>query len=314
MVLGAVSAGRFGAGGLDDIASAFVIEGAPIRGRIVRLGPASVDPILKRHDYPRPVATILGEAVALAALIGSAMKHEGRLILQVEGDGPVAFLVAEYRAGLGVRGYAKVDRDRLGAALGANPPGRAAMSALFGAGAFAMTLDQGADTQRYQGIATLEGETLAACAERYFQQSEQTPTHIRLAVAESVGSKGAVWRAGGVFLQRIAADVARGETDDDWETARTHFDTIGDDELTDPMLTPDRLLFRLFHEQGVRLAQPSGVVEHCTCDRARFVAVLQQFDRAELRAMAEDDGLLHARCEFCARTYEIAPEEVSAQT
>ncbi len=315
---GAVSASPAGAGslvgpaGLDDVVCPFVIDQAPIRGRIARLGAASIDPILKRHDYPRPVATVLGEAVVLAALIGTAMKHSGRLIVQVEGDGPLSFVVAEYRAALGVRGYAKIDAAGFRQAFGADPPGRLPISAMLGAGAFAMTLDQGPDTERYQGIAPLQGDTLAACAEHYFRQSEQTPTCFRLTVAQSISHDLSRWRAGGVFLQRIAGDAARGEADDAWETAQTHFSTIGDDELTDPMLGADRLVYRLFHEQGVRLAQPTEVVERCTCDRARFTAVLQGFEQAEVRAMALEDGLLHARCEFCGRTYLIAPDEIGA--
>ncbi len=318
MVSGAVSAspagiaGHVGPTGLDDVVCPFVIDQAPIRGRIARLGSASIDPILKRHSYPRPVATVLGEAVVLAALIGTAMKHTGRLIVQVEGDGPVSFVVAEYRAALGVRGYAKINVVRFRQMFGDDPPGRLPIAAMFGAGAFAMTLDQGPDTERYQGIAPLEGDTLAACAEHYFMQSEQTPTRFRLTVAESLIDGLSRWRAGGLFLQRMAGDTARGEADDEWETAQTHFSTIGDDELTDPMLGADRLLYRLFHEQGVRLAQPNEVVERCTCDRGRFLTVLRGFDQAELRAMALDDGLLHAHCEFCGRTYIIAPDEIGA--
>ena len=177
---------------LDDLAAPFQIDHEPVRGRLVRMG-ASVDEILTRHDYPPPVANLLGETCALAALVGSSLKFEGRLIVQAQGDGPVSYVVADYDTEGALRGYCRFDAERLAAiddgsrALGART--------LLGAGVFIMTVDQGADTERYQGVTPIEGETLAFCAERYFAQSEQTPTRVRLAVGQADAGAGPKWRA-----------------------------------------------------------------------------------------------------------------------
>src|SRR5687768_3854020 len=212
----------------DDQVGAFQIEGEPVRGRIVRLGPA-VDQILAAHDYPEPVANLLGETCALAALVGSNLKFEGRLIIQAQGSGPVRFVVADYDTSGALRGYCRFDEGEVAeAAQGFARPGA---RSLLGDGVFIMTVDQGPDMDRYQGVTAIEGETLALCAEQYFAQSEQTPTRVRLAVGQSVDGSGSVWRAGGVLIQNIAEDQARGSTEDAWERTQALFETLGEDEL-----------------------------------------------------------------------------------
>ncbi|MBU4433459.1 MAG: Hsp33 family molecular chaperone HslO, partial [Alphaproteobacteria bacterium] len=172
---------------LDDVVSAFQIEGLPVRGRVVRLG-AAVDEVLTRHDYPEPVANLLGEACALAALVGSSLKFEGRLIIQAQGDGPVRYVVVDYDTSGGLRGYCRFDADEVAQVSdGFVRPGA---KTLLGGGVFIMTLDQGADMDRYQGVTPIEGETLALCAEQYFAQSEQTPTRVRLAVGQADTGEG----------------------------------------------------------------------------------------------------------------------------
>lgn len=278
----------------------------------MRLGKDTVDPILRRHDYPEPVAALVGEAVALVALIGSAMKVTGRMILQAEGNGPVQFVVAEYRSADaengkgGVRGYAKLDRDAFNTKFGDKPPHRANVRQLLGEGAFSMTLDQSDEMERYQGVTPLDGETLSDCAETYFLQSEQIPTRIVLAIAEAyVGGETPYWRAGAALLQRMADDDARGGGEAAWEEALAKLETTGADELTDPGLTADRLLFRLFHEQGVRLAAPQDLDERCTCNVERLAAILSRFSAEELSDMREPDGGIKARCKFCGRSYDL---------
>ena len=163
----------------DDLAAAFQIEGWPVRGRLVRLGSA-IDAILSAHAYPEPVAALLGEACALAALIGSALKFEGRLIVQAQGAGPVRYVVADYDTQGHLRGYCRFDEAEVAAASqGFVRPGA---KTLLGEGVFVMTLDRGADFERTQGITPIEGESLSLAAEHYFQQSEQIPTRVRLAV------------------------------------------------------------------------------------------------------------------------------------
>jgi molecular chaperone Hsp33 len=291
----------------DDIVAPFSLDAAPVRGRIARLGPAALDPILRRHDYPRPAAMLLGEAITLAALVGSLLKVDGRFVVQAQGEGLVPLLVAEHSAG-GLRGYARLADGATEALARANriPP-----AALLGAGSLVMTLDQGPDTTPYQGIVPLVGDTLAACAESYFRVSEQTDTGIRLAVGE-VFSAGAppAWRAGGVLMQRLAGDTARGDTEEDWRRASILFGTLTDEELIDPALPADRLLYRLFHEEGARMAAPAALEDRCTCNAERLTNVMRQFPSEELRDLTESDGFLHARCQFCARQYLIEPEAV----
>ncbi len=282
----------------------FQIEGWPVRGRIARLSEV-VDDILRRHAYPEPVANLLGEACVLASLVGSSLKFKGRLIVQAQGDGPVAYVVADYDTEGLLRGYCKFDPERVAALQGGfSRPGA---GALLGQGVFIMTVDQGSDMDRYQGVTPIEGETLALCAERYFAQSEQTPTRVRLAVAQLQTGEGFSWRAGGMLLQNVAEDDARAPTAEVWERAQALFETLGEDELVDPTVPPQTLLWRLFHEDGVRLFQPTRLKAFCRCSQERIMAVLKSFPQAERAEMVEDDGHIRVTCEYCSRTYEIAP-------
>ena len=291
----------------DDLVAAFQLEGEPVRGRIARLGPM-VDDILTRHAYPEPVANLVGEACALAALVGASLKFEGRLILQAQGDGPVSFVVADYDTTGAIRGYCSYDAERVAeASKGFVRPGA---KSLLGTGVFIMTVDQGPDMDRYQGITPIEGETLALCAEHYFAQSEQVPTRIRLAVGHVRGDVETGWRAGGVIIQNVAEDDARGSTRDAWETAQALFETLGEDELIDPTVPPERLLYRLFHENGVRLFTPSPLRAVCRCSQDRIEGVLRSFPASERADMIEDDGLIRVTCEYCSRTYDVEPEAI----
>lgn len=292
----------------DDLAAAFQIEGWPVRGRIVRLG-ETIDAILSAHAYPEPVAALLGEACALAALVGSSLKFEGRLIVQAQGDGPVRYVVADYDTDGHMRGYCRFDEDEVAAASqGFARPGA---RSLLGQGVFVMTLDRGPDFERTQGITPIEGESLSLAAEHYFQQSEQIPTRVRLAVGSVVTETGTTWRAGGALIQLIAGDDARGSTEEVWDRSRALFQTLADDELLDPTITPETLLFRLFHEDGVRLEDARALVAQCRCSRERIASVLTSFDGVERAEMVEADGLIRVTCEYCATVYELAPEEIA---
>jgi molecular chaperone Hsp33 len=294
---------------LDDLAAPFQIENHPVRGRLVRLGPA-VDEILTRHDYPAPVANLLGETCALAALVGASLKFEGRLIVQAQGDGPVSYVVADYDTEGSLRGYCRYDPERLADLTAGTGFKAVGAQTLLGKGVFIMTIDQGADTERYQGVTPIEGETLAFCAERYFAQSEQTPTRVRLAVGQFDDGTGPKWRAGGILLQNIAEDAARGETAETWREAQFLFETVGEDELVDPNLTPETLLYRLFHEQGVRLFSAHPLKAFCRCNEDRIMTVLKSFGPEERADMVEPDGRIHVTCEYCSRVYKVEPAAV----
>lgn len=311
----------------DDLIVPFEAEGLDARGRLVRLGPA-VDAILARHAYPAPVSRLLGEAIALTALLGASLKFDGRFILQTQGDGPVSMLVADFGAPDTIRACATFDADALAAAgEHARDP-----AALLGTGHLAMTIDQGGEGTRYQGVVPLDGRSLAAAADLYFRQSEQIPTLVRLAVAEQVtpaapgGSARTAWRAGGLLLQHLprgdrapARDLPPGDAPRDWPIspgggeperwveARALAATVEDHELTDPTLTPERLLFRLFHERGVRLFGPQPVRDACRCSRERIEEMLLRFTPEERADMVAETGEIVVTCHFCSARYHFAP-------
>jgi molecular chaperone Hsp33 len=290
----------------DDFVAPFAIEEQPVRGRIARLGPA-IDQILTRHDYPEPVANLLGEACALAALVGSSLKFEGRLIVQAQGSGPVAYVVADYDTNGALRGYCRFDADRVAAASsGFVRPGA---RTLLGDGVFIMTVDPGPGMERYQGVTPIEGETLALCAESYFAQSEQVPTRVRLAVGQVDAGEGVHWRAGGMLLQNVAEDDARGSTEDAWTRAEAFFETVGEDELIDPTVSAQTLLWRLFHEDGVRLFPATTLSGFCRCNEERVIGMLMAFPPEERADMAQD-GRIEVTCEYCSRVYALPAEVV----
>lgn len=314
-----------GTGGGDDAVLAFRTMKSRAQGRIVRLG-RSVHEILDAHMYPDPVSELLGEALALAAMLGSLVKADGRLILQTKSDGPVRMLAVHFTAPGQLRGLATFDETRLGPVRVRRDGrrGRIGQGHLLGTGHLALTLDPGGNEPRTQGIVAIANHSLAQAALTYFRQSEQVPTFVRLAVARhSVRTAGGEaawhWRAGGLILQQLPEDVGTGDdsddglagdADEDWQRARMLAQTVEDHELLDPMLPPDRLLYRLFAEEGVRANAPLPVEAHCSCTRERVERLLKGFGRDELADMREADGGVSVTCEYCARYYKFTADEV----
>ena len=303
----------------DDLVLPFRTVKSDVVGRVIRLG-AVVDTVLSRHAYPEPVSHALGEALVLTAMLGSALKTEAKLILQTKTDGPLDLLVADFVAPGKVRGYASF--DKADAAL-AETKGRGDQGALLGKGHMAMTIDRGSDKDRYQGIVPLEGEPLVDAAHTYFRQSEQLPTFIRLAVARHYGpAQGGgqriwAWRAGGLMVQQLPREGGKRDdtvTDEDdeenWNRARHLAATVEDHELLDPMLAPERLLYRLFHEEGVRVTPSTQLVAECRCSRERIHGYLQRFGAEELKDMREPDGGVTVTCEFCSRKYRFSSADI----
>ena len=289
-----------------DYSARFVIETHPVHGRLVRLG-ETLDQILKAHDYPDVIANLLGEACVLAVLVGASLKFEGRLILQAQGDGAVRYVVADYDTRGGLRGFCRYDQGELDTLIAANEGSFQSLGAqaLLGKGTFIMTLDPEDHAERYQGITPIEGESLSLCAEHYFAQSEQVPTQIKLAVSESLGETGRVWRAAGAMIQAIAGDESRGDTRESFQHIRALFETLGEEELTDFDLTADRLLYRLFHEDGVRLSALKNVFKLCRCSQERVEGLVQSFTEQEQKDMVEADGKVHITCEYCSKTFLV---------
>lgn len=297
----------------DDLIAGFQVEDRALRGRALHAG-ETLNLILSAHDYPAPIARLLGEAVMIAALVGDAMKFQGRLIVQANGapGAPLRFVVAEFVAGEGVRGFAQMDRAAVETALAGEAGETGLVKTLLGEGTFAMTIDQGPDMDQYQGLAPLEGDSLAESAEHYFRQSEQTPTRLRLAVGEIWDGEGVkTWRGGGAMLQAVAGDEARGDTDEDWEHGLALFDTVTDAELLDPDLSLGRLLFRLFNKDGVRILPGNPVQRRCSCEPGRLARIIASFPESDVAEMVED-GRIVMTCEYCNKDFAFTPEEVEA--
>ncbi len=302
----------------DDIVLPFQADLADISGRLVRLGPA-VDAILRGHNYPESVCKLLGEAVALTALLGASLKFDGKFTFQTKTDGPVNLLVVDYKSTGALRGYAGFDAEAV-AALDTKEefePGD-----LLGQGHLAMTIDRGPDMDNYQGVVALEGGNLNEAADTYFRQSEQLPTFIQVAVARhySAGaSKDGVdqdqwrWRAGGLMVQHLTRegghDAPEKVSDEDgWNRARILAGTVQDQELVDPLLPPDRLVYRLFHEEQARAFQMRPLMFKCGCSPDRVKSMLSSFATGELQDMAED-GRIRVTCQFCNSRYDFDPSD-----
>jgi molecular chaperone Hsp33 len=306
---------------VDDAVLPFEVDALDLRGRLTRLGP-TLDDILTRHDYPASVGKLLGEAIVLTTLLGSSLKFDGRFILQTRTDGPVSFLVVDYQSPDRLRAYARFNAGRLNDGQDSG--------ALLGKGHLAMTIDQGSDMSRYQGMVALEGGDLEAAAHEYFLRSEQIPTRVRLAVGEEWrGGDGGRhrWRAGGMLMQFLPkaperarqADLHPGDApqgtlphevkeDDAWVEGQSLIGTVEDVELIDPDLSGERLLYRLFHERGVRVFNPQPLQAQCSCSREAVSAMLKSFapkDRAEM----VKDGKVVVTCEFCSSVYQFTPRE-----
>jgi molecular chaperone Hsp33 len=286
--------------GPDDLVQPFHIDPFALRGRLVRLGPA-IDRILSQHAYPEPVAALLGEAITLAVVLAGALKFDGIFTLQTKGDGPIRLMVADVSTEGALRGYAQYDEEKLAAALRGQSP---SVPSLLGSGYIAFTVDQGEDTDRYQGIVELAGASLADCAQHYFRQSEQLQAGIKLAVGRS--GPGGAWRAGGFMLQRVPPEggyrMIADDVEDGWRRAMVLMSSVTAAELTDPGLTPHRLLFRLFHEDGVRVFDTHPLAARCRCSRERVEGILPLFSAAELDEMRRE-GVTTVTCEFCNARY-----------
>lgn len=309
---------------VDDVVLPFAVEPLDLRGRLVRLGPA-VDDILVRHDYPPPVARLLAEASALTVLLGAALNQEGRFQLQTRSDGVVDMIVVDFDSPDRLRAFARFDAARLAEA---EAQGKVAGADLLGRGHLGFTIEPGGAATRYQGVVALAGEGLERAAHDYFERSEQIPTVVRLAVGQIVTGEGAHWRAGGLIVQflpesedrRRQADLHPGDApegtpahvvdeDEAWTEGRALAGTVEDHELIDPSLSGERLLYRLFHERGVRVFAAQPVRDQCRCSTDGIRTMLRRFTPQERADMVGDDGRIGVTCEFCSTKREFDPKE-----
>jgi len=285
-----------------DTAIGFALPARHARGRLVRLGPV-LDEILSAHDYPAPVARVLGEALVLTALLGATLKEAGgQLTLQAQTEsGVIDLMVADFRGGE-LRGYVRFDGERL-----AEQPSHPSLFALFGKGYLAITFDQAVSGERYQGIVPLEGGSLAEAAEHFFGQSEQIPSFVRLALDK----QGHI--AGGLLLQHLPEGEEGRERlhtrldHPEWDHVRILAGTIRDGELTDPELPLDALLWRLFHdEEEIRILSRIPLARGCRCTYDHVRSVIARFGAEERAEMVDGDGIISVDCEFCSRVFPIS--------
>jgi molecular chaperone Hsp33 len=293
----------------DDLIQPFQIGPLALRGRLVRLGP-TIDRILSQHAYPEPVARMLGEAITLAVMLAGALKYDGVFTLQTKGDGPIRLMVADVSTEGAVRGYAQYDEEKLAAATADRAP-EFSVPRLLGAGYIAFTVDQGEHTERYQGIVELAGATLAECAQHYFRQSEQIQAGIKLSVGRT-GARGG-WRGGGLMVQRVPPEggwgVIADDVEDGWRRAMVLMSSATAEELVDPELPPHRLLFRLFHEDGVRVYRTQPLEARCRCSRKRIESILRLFPAQEIDEMKKE-RVTTVTCQFCNRRYLFDEEDL----
>lgn len=289
---------------LEDIIQPFDIEGLGVMGRLVRLGPA-LDAILAPHDYPAPVKRLLAETITLAATLSSVLKFDGIFTLQAQAKGPVSLLLADITSEGALRAYARFDPDRLPHTEVSEAP----VKDLLGEGYLAFTVDQGPETDRYQGITELVGETLAECADTYLRQSEQLESAIM------VCSRAEPFSSSALMLQRLPGDGGVGTkpatAEGAWEKAVVLMQSMTAGELLDPSLSASNLLYRLYHQDGVRVYPQKGLYQKCRCSAEKVARTLKSFPKSEIEDMATD-GAVTVTCEFCRADYRYEPAQLDA--
>lgn len=268
---------------LHDNLQRFVFEDAPIRGEIVRLD-ATYRAVLDRRDYPAPVREVLGELMAASALLASTLKFEGKLIMQIQGDGPIKLLMAECTEAGAMRALAQWRGENVEPAT---------LKELIGSGKFVITIDPQDSRERYQGVVDLEGGSVADALEHYFAQSEQLDTRLWLAADRE--------QAAGMLLQKLPDSEL--EDPDAWNRAVHLGSTLSRDELLG--LQAKDILHRLYHEEDIRLFARQPLAFRCSCSHERVVAVLKMLGQDEVTSILEERGNVDVDCEFCGAHYEF---------
>ena len=315
----------------DDTVLPFQLDRSAIRGRVARLD-GVLEQVLRQHHYPPQIEALVAEATLLTAMIGQTVKLRWKMSLQIRGKGPARLIATDYYGpevdGMPgrIRAYASFDEDRLDPDA---PP-----FSQIGEGYFAVMLDQGEGTVPYQGFTPIAGNSLSACAETYFAQSEQLPTRFAVTFGKSrVPGKDAHWRAGGIMLQHMPkvggsvaaaegsgeggllshSDILAGAEAEDWNRAIQLLNTVEEIELIGPTLAPTDLLVRLFHEEEPRVFDATPVRFGCSCSAEKVRSTMSIYSQKDISKMTTDTGIVTADCQFCGAHYEFDPKTLGFQ-
>lgn len=269
---------------MSDSLQRFLLEGTPVRGEIVRLD-ATWRAILERRDYPEPLKKLLGEMVAAGALLSATLKFDGALIMQMQGEGPVRLLVVEVTSEHTLRATAKWEGEIVSGGI----------RELLGNGKFVITIAPDSGKQAYQGIVSLDGDTVSEVLEHYMAKSEQLDTRLWLASDES--------KAGGMLLQRLPEHPEYDE--DAWNRATTIGETISNKELL--TLSARDIIHRLYHQEDIRLFEERPTAFRCSCTHERVTAMLRLLGREEVQSILAERDHVEVGCEFCGRQYVFDP-------
>lgn len=289
----------------------FYLPRRPVRGRLIRLGPLA-DALLTRHAYDPVVTRLSGQMLALTAGLASALKYQGSFSIQAKGDGPLPVVLADCTDTGEIRGYTRIELDRLTELLAQNPAPSA--GTLLGAGYIAFSVDQGPNRERHQGIVSIEGDTLVDMALHYFATSEQLACRVQLACELTEAG----WRAGALILERVPGDggidpeMEQEEQDEAWRTALALAGTLTNAELLDDALTPEQLIYRLFHAEGAAIDHARPLSYGCRCSRAKLGRVLETFPGEDLDHMAVE-GEVVMTCEFCNLDFRFPRDTVHSR-
>ena len=290
-----------------DVIQNFILQESAIRGRVVKLTDLLND-IITPHDLPTPIEHLIAQTITMTALLSSMLKYEGVFILQIQGDGPISMLVCDVNSEGHARACATYNKDKYDELLKNTP--EPTLKDYWGKGYLAFTVDQGAHTDRYQGIVALEGDSLEDSVQHYFEQSEQVETVIRLGVDKIDDA----WKAGAVMIQRMPLDEKnvqneiKEKDDEDWVRSSVLLKTCSKEELLDERLDGDTLLLRLFHEEGVEILDTKAFVAQCKCSEERLIGALATMPKEDIEHIIKD-GTISTTCEFCKTTYDITPPD-----
>lgn len=309
-----------------NIIRPFQLESSSLRGRIVRFNDVLND-IISAHDYPPVVSQVLAETITLCALLSSMLKYEGVFTLQTQGDGPISMLVADMTSEGAIRGCATFNEDRVEKVAkqfsafsdDVSESADNHLAQLLGKGYIAFTVDQKGAEERYQGIVELKGKSITECVQHYFTQSEQINTGIKMAAAQRDGK----WYAGGIMLQRMPEDggiestktqtnVPENLDEDDWHRSMILMGSLTEAEILHDNLNSHDILYRLFHEEGVRVFEPLQLKHECRCSAERVENVVCMMSDEDRKDMVKE-GRIVLKCEFCSKDYDLDPKYVEAK-